>query len=80
MKHISHHILGDTKYGRGEHNKMIRKEYECHRLLLHSHYLKFQHPKTDQEIVLVANVDETFERMLGLFNFSLDVPLDRYKR
>jgi len=25
MKHLSHHMLGDTKYGRGEHNKMIRE-------------------------------------------------------
>ena len=36
MKHLSHHMLGDTKYGRGEHNKLIRKHYSCHRLLLHA--------------------------------------------
>jgi len=32
MKHINHHMLGDTKYGRGEHNKFIRSEFGVHRL------------------------------------------------
>jgi len=75
MKHLSHHILGDTKYGRGEHNKMVREHYNCHRLMLHSHALEFMHPYTKEVVYLQARVDETWMRLLGLFPFSLDVSL-----
>lgn len=80
MKHISHHILGDTKYGRGEHNTMVRKYYQCHRLMLHSHFLAFEHPYSNQRITVVANVDATWKSFLELFSFSLDVLLDQHKQ
>jgi tRNA pseudouridine65 synthase len=67
MKHISHHILGDTKYGRGEHNKFIRKEYGVHRLLLHCNTLTFIHPYTQEQIVLEALYDDVWKKMLGIF-------------
>lgn len=67
MKHISHHILGDTKYGRGEHNKLIRSKFACHRLLLHAKTLTFIHPYSKKEITLQAQFDETFQKMLKLF-------------
>lgn len=70
MKHISHHILGDTKYGRGEHNKFIREKFDCHRLLLHAHSLKFTHPYRDETVVIKAEVDETFNSIFK--NFSWD--------
>ena len=44
MKHISHHIVGDTKHGRGEHNKFFRKHYDINRLLLHALEISFIHP------------------------------------
>ncbi len=70
MKHISHHILGDTKYGRGEHNKFIRKEYNVHRLLLHCTSLEFVHPYSGETIVLKAELDDTFKKLLNTFNWS----------
>ncbi len=72
MKHISHHILGDTKYGRGEHNKFIRKEYNVHRLLLHCTSLEFIHPYAKKTIVLKAKLDETFINLLKDFNWRID--------
>jgi tRNA pseudouridine65 synthase len=60
MKHISHHILGDTKYGRGEHNKLIREHYNCHRLMLHAVSLEIFHPYTDEKLIFEAGFDETF--------------------
>jgi len=70
MKHISHHILGDTKYGRGEHNKFIRKEFGCYRLLLHAKTLRFYHPKTKEYLTFQAQEDETFKSFLELFNLK----------
>ncbi|MEA3228954.1 MAG: tRNA pseudouridine(65) synthase TruC [Campylobacterota bacterium] len=66
MKHLSHHILGDTKYGRGEHNKMIRKEFDCHRLLLHATQLKISHPYTDKKVVINSKCDENFSRFFSI--------------
>ena len=73
MKHLSHHILGDTKYGRGEHNKMVREHYNCHRLMLHAHYLECTHPYTDEKIILRAEVDERWNVFLNLFQYQMDV-------
>ncbi|MDD5401275.1 MAG: tRNA pseudouridine(65) synthase TruC [Sulfurimonas sp.] len=68
MKHISHHILGDTKYGRGEHNKFIREEFGCHRMLLHAQELQIRHPYTNGMLIIQAPLDDTFESICKLFN------------
>jgi tRNA pseudouridine65 synthase len=69
MKHISHHILGDTKYGRGEHNKFIRQEYGVHRLMLHCNTLVFSHPYTEKQIVLQAPYDEVWQKLFAGFGW-----------
>ncbi|MCW8954553.1 MAG: tRNA pseudouridine(65) synthase TruC [Sulfurimonas sp.] len=69
MKHISHHILGDTKYGRGEHNKFIREQYDCHRLLLHALSLELKHPYKDDMLIIKAPLDETFKGIINYFNW-----------
>lgn len=71
MKHISHHILGDTKYGRGEHNKFIRKEYSCHRLLLHAIELRIKHPYSGEVLRITAPLDDTFESIFNSFGWSV---------
>jgi len=70
MKHINHHLLGDTKYGRGEHNKFVREKYDMYRLLLHAKHLKIMHPYTQKELLIEAPFDKTFTRMLKAFYFS----------
>lgn len=70
MKHISHHILGDTKYGRGEHNKFIRAEFGIHRLLLHAKVLHVTHPYEDKVLKIEAGFDADFTRMLQKFRIK----------
>jgi tRNA pseudouridine65 synthase len=36
LKHISCPIIGDVKYGKGEHNRLFRERYALHRLALHA--------------------------------------------
>ncbi|MEA3497537.1 MAG: tRNA pseudouridine(65) synthase TruC [Campylobacterota bacterium] len=67
LKHISHHLLGDTKYGRGEHNKFIREKFDCHRLLLHALSLTINHPYTNETLVIKAKVDKVFSSILDEF-------------
>lgn len=70
MKHINHHLLGDTKYGRGEHNIFVREKYDMYRLLLHAISLKIMHPYTHKELCIKAPLDEVFTRILEEFHFS----------
>lgn len=70
MKHIFHPIVGDTKHGRGEHNKLFREKFGCHRLLLHSHRISFIHPVSENHIVINAQVDDTFHNLLKDFGWN----------
>jgi len=73
MKHINHHLLGDTKYGRGEHNKLIRSEFDCHRMMLHASSISLLHPYTEQELTIDAGLDETFVNLFKSFSWKYGV-------
>ena len=44
LKHISHPIIGDVRYGKGEHNRIWRERFSLHRLALHCTSLTVAHP------------------------------------
>lgn len=67
MKHLLHPIVGDTKYGRNEHNRLFREQFDCHRLLLHASKISFEHPINKEKLEVEAGLDEVFKRVLGLF-------------
>ena len=72
MKHIMHPIVGDTKHGRGEHNQLFRRKFDCHRLLLHASTIRFLHPIDDKEIVVQAKLDKTFTNVLQSLGWKLE--------
>lgn len=54
LKHISHPIIGDVRYGKGEHNRLFRSAYGLHRIALHAAQLGFTHPTSGERIKLEA--------------------------
>ncbi len=44
LKHISCPIIGDVRYGKGEHNRIFRTTHDLHRLALHCTALAVAHP------------------------------------
>jgi tRNA pseudouridine65 synthase len=71
MKHLLHPIVGDTNYGRGEHNRFFREQFGIQRLLLHAYELKFTHPVSGKAVGLRAKLDLQFLDLiaeLGLEN------------
>lgn len=70
MKHISHHLAGDTTYGRGEHNRLFRDHLACRRLLLHSQSLSFHHPNSGKKLSFAAPLDRTFSHVLEVFGWT----------
>jgi tRNA pseudouridine65 synthase len=44
LKHISCPLIGDVRYGKGEHNRLWRDRFALHRLALHCTSLRVTHP------------------------------------
>ena len=67
LRHVSHHLVGDTTHGRGEHNRLFRQRFGVHRMLLHAASLAFDHPVGGERVVVHAPLDEAFRRAVALF-------------
>ena len=68
--HISHHIIGDTSHGRGDHNRLWRIHFGMHRMLLHAWRLELRHPRSGAALVLTASLDATWNAMLERFGWT----------
>lgn len=66
LKHLSHHLIGDTSHGDGRHNRTFRM-MGIHRMLLHAHSVGFSHPVSGERIEIVAACDDQFEKAQALF-------------
>jgi tRNA pseudouridine65 synthase len=73
MKHISHHLIGDTTYGRGEHNRLFREQYHCRRLLLHAWSLELIHPENRENLKLQAPLDSAFSKLITAFGWDMEL-------
>lgn len=68
MKHISHPIAGDVKYGKGNHNRIFREELGCERLMLAASDLLLTHPVTGNPIKLHCPFEADFQATLDILN------------
>ena len=67
FKHISCPLIGDVKYGKGEHNRHFRDNYNLHRLALHCHGLALEHPMRAGRLELRAPLpEELASALIGL--------------
>jgi tRNA pseudouridine65 synthase len=69
MKHISCPLIGDTTYGKADHNRRLRDEVGLARLALHAFELALDHPVTGERLVLRAPLPEDLAgpfRRMGL--------------
>jgi tRNA pseudouridine65 synthase len=57
-KHLSCPLIGDVRYGKGEHNRIFRTQHDLHRLALHCTKLAFTHPSGDSIVVDCALADD----------------------
>lgn len=56
LKHISHPLIGDVNYGKGDINRHYRAQYGLHRLALHAAEIAFTHPVSGGWICVAAPV------------------------
>ncbi len=69
MRHLFHHIVGDTSHGDGRHNRFFRSQYSCERMLLHAQSLALNHPVTNEPLLLTAGLDDQWLRILEAFDW-----------
>ena len=60
LKHLSCPLIGDVKYGKGEHNRLFRERYALDRLALHAAALRFTHPLTGLAVTVRAPLSGSF--------------------
>jgi tRNA pseudouridine65 synthase len=68
--HVSHHIVGDTSHGRGDHNRLWRMHFGMQRMLLHAWRLELTHPDSTPSaapLVLTAPPDAVWSQVLERF-------------
>jgi tRNA pseudouridine65 synthase len=54
LKHIACPIIGDVRYGKGEHNRFFREHFDLHRMFLHALRIRFPHPATGAQLEVEA--------------------------
>ncbi|AXM41697.1 pseudouridine synthase [Xanthomonas oryzae] len=70
LKHLSHHLIGDTSHGDGRHNRNFRM-LGIHRMLLHAKRLAFPHPADGRRIRVTAPLDDEFTKACALFGWDV---------
>lgn len=69
LKHMSHHMIGDTSHGDGRHNRQFRM-LGVHRMLLHAVRLSFPHPASGDRTEATAPLDAEWRKAFALFGWD----------
>ncbi|TNC80582.1 MAG: pseudouridylate synthase [Oleiphilus sp.] len=64
LKHISHPIVGDVKYGKGPHNRLFRDQFKCSRLLLACTSMQIIHPYNELPLHMTCPLADDFVQTL----------------
>ncbi|KAA6441158.1 pseudouridylate synthase [Dyadobacter flavalbus] len=69
MAHIFHPIIGDRPYGCNKQNRYFKKELQMTTMLLHAAELEFVHPLSQEPVLIHADYQLEFEKMLEMLGF-----------
>jgi tRNA pseudouridine65 synthase len=73
LKHLSHPLIGDVRYGKGEHNRLFRERFGLHRLALHALEIAFEHPSTGHPLRIFAPVPDDLAGPLRALGMAVPV-------
>ena len=77
VKHLTGPVIGDTKFGKKEHNDYFKNVHDCPQLLLFSAQLKLN-IYSGKQVVLKANLPSYFEHLCDEFSWSKDMIIANY--
>ena len=64
---LGHPLVGDTRYGDGEHNRIFRDQFGIQQLWLHAHSISFQDPETQALIHIQARFPPQWHPLFDVF-------------
>jgi tRNA pseudouridine65 synthase len=70
LSHASHHIVGDSTYGKGRHNRLFRELFGSDRLLLACVELRLDHPATGAPLAIRAPLAEDFAAVVKALGWT----------
>jgi tRNA pseudouridine65 synthase len=68
--HIFHPIIGDRTHGCNKQNKLFTEKWEMNTMLLHASSLTFNHPVSNETIIIEAALQQEFIRMMKLMGWD----------
>jgi tRNA pseudouridine65 synthase len=74
FKHLSHPLIGDVDYGKGEHNRLFRERFGLCRLVLHALELILSHPATGERLALWAPLPRDLAAPLAAMGLPIPEP------
>lgn len=76
LKHLSHPIIGDARYGKGRHSRYFRDQLNAPRLLLHAWQLSLEHPVTRETLTFTAPLDRVWQERIIDFDWASSLPTE----
>lgn len=70
LKHAAHPVIGDTTYGKGEHNRRFRALFGEQRLWLLARALELPHPASGARLTIEAPLDAGWRALLARFGWE----------
>jgi tRNA pseudouridine65 synthase len=74
LKHLSHPIVGDTRYGDGKHNRLFREHFNSRRLLLFAIRLQLLHPYTGAPLCIESELPKAMRPLFGALQLPQRLP------
>ena len=65
LEHMKHHVIGDTRYGKGRINKFFREQYHLQRIFLHASKLSFYHTAAQHEYLIESLLPADLQDVLN---------------
>ncbi|MFC5524332.1 pseudouridine synthase [Rhodanobacter ginsengisoli] len=69
LAHVHHPVIGDCQHGRGDHNRLYKQYFGCHRMLLHAWRLRLTHPLSGAPLMIEAPLDTAYTALLERFGW-----------
>lgn len=70
MAHLRHPIIGDRPHGCNKQNKLFLERFNMNTMMLHASELSFQHPISGVRVVVNADIQSEFKRMIASLKLS----------